>query len=125
MVRSVVHRAQKVFADERRRMSGARAAKPKAAKSQKETLQDDQEGAEKDAKALEDIAKAEESAPPNKQDPAYELVRRTWRKRHNRVRAGGHDLTVESYFDEHPFMTSWRMVRAAESIDPCSLLDLM
>lgn len=110
MVKSIIHRVQKVFAEERRRVSGSRTIKRKAPKAPPGDMSGGtKESLAKDLKALEELAKAQECAQPDQADPAFALIERTWARRHKSIRNLPRS-TLESYFEEFPFMSSWRMV---------------
>lgn len=107
MTRSVIHRVQKVYATERRRLSGTRTiARPKVPSTRAEEAAEE---LEKDMQALEAEAKSRECGEPSKDDTAYQLIERTFKRRHGAQRRQPAD-TLEAYFELYPFMSSWRMV---------------
>lgn len=121
MMRSVIRRVQKVFATERRRLSGNRIAKPKPVISRAEIAAEDQE---KDLEALDAEAMKRESIEPSKDDNAFKLIERTWKRRHASHRRQPPD-TLEMYLEQYPFMSSWRMVYTSVSMHACRSLHVL
>lgn len=112
MIRSITARVRKVWAEERRKHMGTRIIQPKKPKRAEppETWDDDEHQADLDA--LNECVAAAESAAPSKDDPAFALVERTWRRRHSQLHTW---KTLKAYLEANPYMSSWRMVRILDS----------
>ena len=110
-IKGIKKRLSKVWADERRRLSGARRIKtstpaPKLLK----TGVDDDDQYEEDLQALNDSVDMQEAAEPSAVDPSYALIEKTWYRRHLIARSKDGFGSLLRYFGDYPFMSAYRMV---------------
>lgn len=105
----VGRRISKVWADERRRLCGTRKAAPEKAPPKRRAAADADDRYEDDIAAINELVSAVEAARPAVSDAGYELISRTWERRHGETRTTP-DNDLEKWFRMHPYMSCWRMV---------------
>jgi len=97
-----------MWADERARLSGARAQKVDSKVVQEATETSSVEDLA-DYKALTELALEEDDVYADPTDKGYMLISRTFAARHKATREGK-GLTLKGYLQQHPYMRCWRMV---------------
>ena len=102
-------RISKVWADERRRLSNRRKAPAPPVQEVTREADDDSRDYDADIEALTRLVNMQEAAVPQKTDPAYDLVVRTWERRHSETRSGVH-TSLGGLFAANKYLSCYRVV---------------